>query len=84
MGKRVYIAGKSVRVSELSPNQIEKERVLRLEKMLMAQFYREMSTTGLWSRDKEDYMAKFDQMSAQIKEIQEAENAEWFAGLSEK
>lgn len=85
MGKnRVYLHGKSVRRSELTPTQVEIEVLLAEEKKLTREWYLRMSGEVLWGNTRrEEYSSRFEAIEREVRTLQAGETAQWFSSLAE-
>ncbi len=82
MSKRVFLHGKSVKLSELSDRQLEIECLLKQEKQLTQEWYRRMSGETPWGLTiREEYQGRFDALSDAIKDLHDKDAAEWFSTL---
>lgn len=67
MAKKVFINGKSVRMDQLTPQQIELERLLRNEKKLTTEWYARISGAIPWASGERERMAELqDRIAMQI------------------
>lgn len=83
MGNRVYIHGKSVKRSQLTPIQVEIEELLTEEKRLTREWYLKMSGEMPWGNtSRAEYASRFESIEGSVRALQAGETARWFSTLA--